>query len=117
MRKTGFLGNCALAGTIALGLIGVLAPVANAATTVTLWSWRTEDEAAMRRIFDAFEAKNPDIKVKLQFTPDADYQNRLSTALRGGQRAGHRPAQGLWRIAAAASRPAISKRSTTAFRS
>ena len=85
MRKTGFLGNCALAGTIALGLIGVLAPVANAATTVTVWSWRTEDQAAMQRIFDAFHAKNPDIEVKLQFTPDADYQNRLSTALRGGR--------------------------------
>jgi len=53
--------------------------------TVTLWSWRTEDQAAMRRIFDVFEKKNPGIKVDLQFTPDADYQNRLSTALRGGR--------------------------------
>ena len=53
--------------------------------TVTLWSWRTEDQAAMRRIFDVFEKENPGIKVDLQFTPDADYQNRLSTALRGGR--------------------------------
>ena len=53
--------------------------------TVTLWSWRTEDEAAMRRIFDVFEKANPGTKVDIQFTPDADYQNRLSTALRGGR--------------------------------
>jgi raffinose/stachyose/melibiose transport system substrate-binding protein len=39
----------------------------------------------MEKIFAAFTAKNPDITVKLQFTPDADYQNRLSTALRGGK--------------------------------
>lgn len=61
------------------------ATLAFAADTVTLWSWRTEDQAAMRTIFDAFEAQNPDIKVDLQFTPDADYQNRLATALRGGK--------------------------------
>ena len=58
---------------------------ARADDTVTLWSWRTEDEAAMRRIFDVFEKANPGTKVDIQFTPDADYQNRLSTALRGGR--------------------------------
>src|SRR3569833_3186908 len=36
-------------------------------------------------MFDGFEAKTPDVKVDLQFTADADYQNRLSTALRGGK--------------------------------
>src|SRR3569833_222869 len=36
-------------------------------------------------MFDVFEAKTPDVKVDLQFTADADYQNRLSTALRGGK--------------------------------
>lgn len=71
----------------AIAALGAMLPMppAWAADTVTLWSWRTEDEAAMRRIFDVFEAKNPDIKVDIQFTPDADYQNRLSTALRGGR--------------------------------
>lgn len=68
---------------IAIGLS--TASIAVAADTVTLWSWRTEDQAAMRTIFDSFEAANPDIKVDLQFTPDADYQNRLATALRGGK--------------------------------
>ncbi|WP_054309404.1 extracellular solute-binding protein [Mesorhizobium sp. 1M-11] len=75
-----------------LGLIGSLAAIGSgfavpafADETVTLWSWRTEDEAAMRRIFDVFEKETPGIKVNIQFTPDADYQNRLSTALRGGR--------------------------------
>lgn len=74
---------------VALGaaiLVGVSAAgAAFAEETVTIWSWRTEDEAAMNRIFDTFESANPDIKINLQFTPDADYQNRLSTALRGGK--------------------------------
>ncbi|MDB5505581.1 MAG: sugar transporter substrate-binding protein [Devosia sp.] len=70
---------------VALAGMTALTSFAAAEDTVTLWSWRTEDQAAMRTIFDAFEAANPDIKVDLQFTPDADYQNRLSTALRGGK--------------------------------
>lgn len=52
---------------------------------VSIWSWRTEDQEAMEAIFADFEADNPDIDVELEFTPDADYQNRLSTALRGGE--------------------------------
>lgn len=54
-------------------------------STVTIWSWRTEDEAAMTKIFESFMADNPDVTVELEFTPDADYQNRLATALRGGE--------------------------------
>jgi raffinose/stachyose/melibiose transport system substrate-binding protein len=70
----------------ALGILALTATALSAsAGEVTLWSWRTEDQAAMEKIFAAFTAKNPDITVKLQFTPDADYQNRLSTALRGGK--------------------------------
>lgn len=54
-------------------------------TTVTVWSWRTEDKAAMQDIFAKFEAANPSIKVAVDFIPDADYQNRLNVALRGGK--------------------------------
>ena len=66
-------------------LLGASLVGAAEATTVTVWSWRTDDVAAMQTMFEAFHAKNPDVDVKLQFTPDADYQNRLSTALRGGK--------------------------------
>jgi raffinose/stachyose/melibiose transport system substrate-binding protein len=75
-----------LIGATAATLAGAVTTLpASADDTVTLWSWRTEDEAAMRRIFDVFEKENPGTKVDIQFTPDADYQNRLSTALRGGR--------------------------------
>ncbi len=74
------------AAMLAVAMSAALAPApAFAADTVSLWSWRTDDQAAMRKIFDVFEKENPDIKVELGFTPDADYQNRLSTALRGGK--------------------------------
>lgn len=52
-------------------------------TTVTIWSWRTEDQDAMDRIFDAFEKEHEDITVDFQTIPDADYQNRMTTALQG----------------------------------
>ncbi len=78
-----FRAKCVLRIAVATGLL--ISAVALAADTVTLWSWRTEDQVAMRAIFDVFEAQSPDIKVDLQFTPDADYQNRLGIALRGGK--------------------------------
>jgi raffinose/stachyose/melibiose transport system substrate-binding protein len=53
--------------------------------TVSLWTWRTDDKVAMQQIFADFEAKNPGIKVDLNFIADADYQNRLGVALRGGK--------------------------------
>lgn len=87
---TVFSGSRRRALTVVAALAAALAgglPIlpAQADEAVTLWSWRTEDQAAMRRIFDVFEAETPGVKVDLQFTPDADYQNRLSTALRGGK--------------------------------
>jgi raffinose/stachyose/melibiose transport system substrate-binding protein len=53
--------------------------------TVSLWTWRTDDKAVMQQIFADFEAKNPGVKVDLNFIADADYQNRLGVALRGGK--------------------------------
>jgi raffinose/stachyose/melibiose transport system substrate-binding protein len=82
LRRRALLAFAVLASA-ASTLLSVLPAAAD--DTVTLWSWRTEDQAAMRRIFDVFEKENPGTKVDLQFTPDADYQNRLSTALRGGR--------------------------------
>ncbi|MEO8882227.1 MAG: extracellular solute-binding protein [Devosia sp.] len=70
---------------VAVAASALLPRAAYAADSVTLWSWRTDDQAAMRKMFDVFESKTPDVKVDLQFTADADYQNRLSTALRGGK--------------------------------
>ena len=76
--------GCFLVATVIGGAVTGGRVTAEDSTTVTVWSWRTEDEAAMNEIFAEFEAANPTIDVKLEVTPDADYQNRLSSALRGG---------------------------------
>lgn len=54
-------------------------------TEVSVWSWRTEDQAAMDEIFDVFEEENPGITVKFETIPDADYQNKITTTLQGGK--------------------------------
>lgn len=82
------VGGIAVAASMVLGLGACSAQPAEEgssdSTTVTIWSWRTEDQAAMDKIFDAFEAKTPGIVVDFQTIPDAEYQNRMSTALQGG---------------------------------
>jgi len=57
---------------------------AMAQTTLTFWSWRTEDVAAYEKFIEAFRAENPDIDV--EFTPylNTEYNTILSTALQGG---------------------------------
>lgn len=58
---------------------------AGSKTEVTVWSWRTEDQASMDQIFDTFKATNSDITVKFETIPDADYQNKITTTLQGGK--------------------------------
>lgn len=55
-----------------------------AQTTLTFWSWRTEDVAAYESFIAAFREENPDIDV--EFTPylNTEYNTILSTALQGG---------------------------------
>ena len=55
-----------------------------AQTTLTFWSWRTEDVAAYEKFIEAFRAENPDIDV--EFTPylNTEYNTILATALQGG---------------------------------
>lgn len=55
-----------------------------AQTTLTFWSWRTEDVAAYEKFIAAFHAQNPDIDV--EFTPylNTEYNTIVATALQGG---------------------------------
>ncbi len=57
---------------------------AMAQTTLTFWSWRTEDVAAYEKFIEAFREENPDINV--EFTPylNTEYNTILATALQGG---------------------------------
>ncbi len=55
-----------------------------AQTTLTFWSWRTEDVAAYEKFIEAFRQEHPDIDV--EFTPylNTEYNTILATALQGG---------------------------------
>lgn len=84
------LGIAAAATTLVLG--GALAGCSSGGTspdgdetTVTIWSWRTEDQKAMDEIFDVFEKENPGVTVDFETIPDADYQNKITTTLQAGK--------------------------------
>ncbi len=51
--------------------------------TLTVWSWRTEDEDAYNEIFDVYEAQNPGVTVEFVAFVNTDYNNILSTGLTG----------------------------------
>jgi raffinose/stachyose/melibiose transport system substrate-binding protein len=68
--------------TIALGALVSALPALS--QELTFWSWRQEDRAQYRKLFDAFEAANPGIKVKFEAFEAANYNTILSTALAGG---------------------------------
>ncbi len=51
--------------------------------TLTVWSWRTEDEDAYNEIFDVYEAANPHVTVEFVAFVATDYNNILATGLTG----------------------------------
>ena len=52
--------------------------------TITYGIWDKIQEPGMRQIADAFEAKNPGIKVKIEVTPWDQYWTKLEAAATGG---------------------------------
>lgn len=53
--------------------------------TLTIGSWRTEDTANYQKVIDAFNAKNPDIKVEFKPSKNTEYNTILNTALQSGE--------------------------------
>lgn len=51
--------------------------------TLTVWSWRTEDEDAYNEIFDVYEEANPGVTVEFVPFVNTDYNNILATGLIG----------------------------------
>ncbi len=51
--------------------------------TLTVWSWRPEDEDAYNRIFDVYESEHPGVTVEFVAFVNTDYNNILSTGLTG----------------------------------
>lgn len=83
----GATSSPASSGTVPSAAPGESAAPTNSAVTgeVTVWSWRIEDTAAYKEMFDAFTAKNPGITVKFETTVDTEYETKLTTALRAGK--------------------------------
>jgi raffinose/stachyose/melibiose transport system substrate-binding protein len=51
--------------------------------TLTVWSWRVEDEAAYTKIFDAYEKAHPDVTVDFKAFKATEYNKILATGLAG----------------------------------
>ncbi len=51
--------------------------------TITVWSWRTEDEDAYNEIFDVYEEANPGVTVEFVPFVNTEYNNILATGLTG----------------------------------
>lgn len=51
--------------------------------TLTVWSWRQEDEDAYNEIFDVYEAQNPGVTVEFVPYVATEYNNILATGLTG----------------------------------
>jgi len=52
-------------------------------TTLTVWSWRVEDEAAYTKIFDAYEKAHPGVTVNFKAFKATEYNKILATGLAG----------------------------------
>ncbi len=59
------------------------APEPEKNVTLTVWSWRTEDEEAYNEIFDVYEKEHPGVTVEFVPFVATDYNNILATGLTG----------------------------------
>lgn len=80
----------ALAALVPLALIAAVAGCSSAGSSsggkvsLSYAIWDPNQVPAMKKIITAFEAKNPNISVKVQVTPYAQYFTKLQTAASGG---------------------------------
>lgn len=56
---------------------------ADGKTTLTVWSWRVEDEAAYNKIFDAYEKSHPNVNIEFKAFKATEYNKILATGLAG----------------------------------
>ncbi|MEZ4670178.1 MAG: extracellular solute-binding protein [Anaerolineae bacterium] len=82
MKKRTRLAAVTLLAAMLLVMTGSMA-LAQDNVTVTVWSWRTEDEDAYNAIFDVYEAANPGVTVEFVPFVNTDYNNILATGLTG----------------------------------
>lgn len=51
---------------------------------LALWDWEVDGPSTYEPIIEAFEDQNPDIKIEVVSSPNADYETKLTTMLSGG---------------------------------
>jgi raffinose/stachyose/melibiose transport system substrate-binding protein len=84
----------AVAATALLGIATALAACApssddaeggdgDGATTLNVWSWRVEDEAAYTKIFDAYEKAHEGVTINFKAFKATEYNKILATGLAG----------------------------------
>lgn len=56
---------------------------AQGSTTLTVWSWRVEDEAAYKKIFAVYEKAHPGVKIDFRAFKATEYNKILATGLSG----------------------------------
>lgn len=54
------------------------------AQTLSMWSWRTEDEDAYNTILEAYKAEHPDVTVNFEAFLNTEYNTLTQTALQAG---------------------------------
>lgn len=54
-------------------------------TTITVWSWRTEDVKQYEEIFDLYEESNPGVTVEFKAFKNTEYNQILTTGLAGSE--------------------------------
>lgn len=78
------LVSLSLLGTLVLGACGNGNGDSGGQVTLSYASWDTEQAPGLRKMLDAFEEQNPDIKVEMETTPWDQYWVKLEAATTGG---------------------------------
>jgi raffinose/stachyose/melibiose transport system substrate-binding protein len=88
-RRRTVLALAAVSGAL---LVGACSPSSSGSSasggdggkvTLTVWSWRVEDEAAYKKIFAAYEKAHPGVTVDFQAVKATEYNKILATGLAG----------------------------------
>jgi multiple sugar transport system substrate-binding protein len=83
-RSRNTLGAAALAVAVAALAVAGCSGSSNGATTLTFRTWDTNAAAAYKASFAAFHKQNPNITVKVNVVPWANYFTKLRTDVAGG---------------------------------
>ncbi|MCC3375669.1 sugar ABC transporter substrate-binding protein [Cohnella sp. REN36] len=94
LLATGTLAGCGGGGNGAASPSGASEPAGTSAAgenggeKVTITYWRHDNEAevkALKQLIASFQAKYPNVTVKMEVIPYADYETKIRTALAGGK--------------------------------